>query len=462
MTEPTNASDTIIVIVHTILLIETKIQDTVQMTDIAFILVLAIFIATLIVLLLEKINETAVTLFALCLCGLVLIITGTEIESGQPIRFVDLVLLIEWDTVLFIASMMIVVAMAASSGMFQYISLLLVQRTKGDPKKVFLVFMSMVFVISFFLDPLPTMLVMAPFTVEVCKALSLDFRPVLISEAVVSYFASFPSVVGSVPNLLIVFWADIPVGDLFFMLLPLTGILFIITVPLMMRTTAKRLCADEPHDDYTLMMIKPTSMIRSRPEFYVSALGMAILILGFIMAPHEVTFIALSVASVMLAVAHDKAKDLLKQLSWETIFFLIGLFGIVNALDVVGVIPAVGSLLSSVIGTSAFIGILIMIWVPGFVLSSIDNIPVAAFLAPIALDLGTTSRIVPISLIIGANTGGYMIPFGDAPNMVVIALSKANGRPLNFREYTKATMPIATLHLIISTIYCFILAMLFG
>ena len=95
------------------------------MTDIAFIVVLSIFIITLIVLLFEKINETAVTLFSMCLCGAVLILTGTEIAPGVSMRFVDLVLLIEWDTVLFIASMMIVVAMAASSGMFQNISLIL-------------------------------------------------------------------------------------------------------------------------------------------------------------------------------------------------------------------------------------------------------------------------------------------------------------------------------------------------
>ncbi len=429
------------------------------MTDIAFIVVLVVFIATLTVLLFEKINETAVTLFSMCLCGAVLVLTGTEIEPGRSISFVDLVLLIEWDTVLFIASMMIVVAMAASSGMFQYISLILAQRTGGDPKKVFIAFMSMVFVISFFLDPLPTMLVMGPFTVEVCKALRLDFRPVLISEAVISYFASFPSVVGSVPNLLIVFWADIPAGDLFLLLLPLTALLFVITVPLLMRTAAKNLCEDELHDDHILMMIRPTSMIRSRQDFYVSAVGMAILILGFIVAPHEVTFIALAVASVMLAFAHDKAKDMLKQLSWETVFFLIGLFGIVNALGVAGVIAAVGSLISSIIGTNAFVGIFIMIWIPGFALSAIDNIPVAAFLAPMALDLGTTSRVVPVSLIVGANVGGYMIPFGDAPNMIAISLSVSNGRPLNFRNYTKVTMPIATVHLIISTVYCFVLAL---
>ncbi|NWF97108.1 MAG: hypothetical protein HXY34_13280 [Candidatus Thorarchaeota archaeon] len=431
------------------------------MTDVAFVLVLATFVMTLVVLLLEKINEAAVTMFSMCLCGAVLVLTGTEVSPGHPMTFVDLVALIEWDTVLFLMSMMIVVALASSSGMFQYIALVLVQRTHGRPKNVYMAFLAFVFIISFFLDPLPTMLVMGPFTVEVCRALQIDFRPVLISEAVVSYFASFPSVVGSVPNLLIVFWAGIHAAEMFFMLLPLTVLLFLVTVPLLMRTVGKTLCDDRVHDDHLLMMISPTKMIRSRTEFYASAIGLGTMITGFVIAPTEVTFIALSVAAVMLAVAHDKATDLLKELSWITVFFLIGLFGIVNALGVAGVIAGVGGLISSIIGSNAFVGILIMIWIPGFALSAIDNIPVAAFLAPMAVDLGTVSRVVPVSLVIGANVGGYMIPFGDAPNMIVISLSESHGSHLTFREYTKATMPIATVHLIVSTLYCFGLALLF-
>ena len=73
-------------------------------------------------------------------------------------------------------------------------------------------FMAFVFVISLFLDPLPTMLVMGVFTVEVCRVIDLDFGPVLISEVIVANFASIPSFVGSVPNLVIVAWGNINVS----------------------------------------------------------------------------------------------------------------------------------------------------------------------------------------------------------------------------------------------------------
>jgi len=148
--------------------------------DVAGVIVLIILIVTLLVIVSERVNETATALFAMSLVGGIL-----YLYNG--LTFGDFVLLMPWDTILFVTAMLIVVAVAASSGMFQYIALVLIHRTHGNPRMIFVTFMGFVFIISLFLDPLPTMLVMGVFTVEVCKSLDMDFRPVLISEVIVAY-----------------------------------------------------------------------------------------------------------------------------------------------------------------------------------------------------------------------------------------------------------------------------------
>ena len=165
--------------------------------DVAGFIILLILIATLVIILSERINETAGALFSMSVAGAVL-------YFAYGFTFREFVLMMQWDTILFVTAMLFVVAVAASSGMFQYIALILLKRTQGDPRKIFVTFMAFVFVISLFLDPLPTMLVMGVFTVEVCRVIDLDFGPVLISEVIVANFASIPSFVGSVPNLVIV------------------------------------------------------------------------------------------------------------------------------------------------------------------------------------------------------------------------------------------------------------------
>ncbi len=425
--------------------------------DVVGAIVLIILIVTLLVIVSERVNETATALFAMSLVGGIL-----YIYNG--LTFSEFVLIMPWDTILFVTAMLIVVAVAASSGMFQYIALLLVHRTRGNPRMIFVTFMGFVFAISLFLDPLPTMLVMGAFTVEVCKTIDMDFRPVLISEVVVANFASIPSLVGSVPNLVIVVESGIEVSLMFPVLMPLSLILFAITIPLLLRQFGNKLVSDEGADWNVLYMIKPSVMIKSRHDFYLSIIAMTTLVLGFTIGALrvEASLIAMLVASGMLVFSHERAKDLIRHLSWDTIFFLVGLFGIIAALESANVISEFVNGMLALIGQNIFLAISLMIWIPGFVLSIIDNIPVAALLAPLGLELGAINAVVPLSLIVGTNIGGYIIPFGDAPNMIAVGLASDEGKPISFWNFTKIAFPLGILHLIVSTIYLFGISFLFA
>jgi Na+/H+ antiporter NhaD/arsenite permease-like protein len=329
---------------------------------------------------------------------------------------------------------------------------------------IFTTFMGFVFVISIFLDPLPTMLVMGAFTVEVCKTIDMDYRPVLISEVIIANFASIPSLVGSVPNLVIVVEAGIEVSLMFAVLMPLAIILFAITVPLLLRMFGDSLLVDDGADWNVLYMVRPSVMIRSRHDFYLSLVAMTILVLGFTIGAVrvEASLIAMMVASGMLVFSHERAQDLIRKLSWDTIFFLVGLFGIIAGLESTNVISEFVSGSMALIGDNVFLAIGIMIWVPGLVFSVIDNIPVAALLAPLGLELGAINAVVPMSLLVGTNVGGYIIPFGDAPNMIAVKLAEEQGRHISFWDFTKVTLPLGIIHLVVSTLYSFAMTFLFA
>ena len=68
----------------------------------AAIIILVIFIVTLVFIMTEKFNETAMVLFAMSLAGAVLFMAGISTFEG-------IVLGIEWDTILFVTAMMIIV-----------------------------------------------------------------------------------------------------------------------------------------------------------------------------------------------------------------------------------------------------------------------------------------------------------------------------------------------------------------
>ncbi len=416
--------------------------------EIAGAICLAIFIATLGVLLLGKFNETAVVLFGMALSALVLILVAGK-------SFSLMMGLVGWDTIMFITAMMIIIAVVGSSGMFQYIALLLANRTAGDVRKIFVLFMALVYVISLVIHPLPTVLIMGTFTVEICKGLDADFRPFLMAECVIANFASIPTPIGSVPSMLIVFLAGLDIGLMFVVLFPLSLVLLGVTILYMMRYL-KDVPVSSPTDHVDeLLMVNPKVMIKSRSDFYVSLVALVILMIGMILAPADSAVVALLVAAGLLILSFSRAKDLLNRLSWDTIFFVVGLFGMVAAMEATGVITDIVAGMTIIVGSNIFIAAAILIWLPGLVLSAVDAIPVAALLAPVASGFGALNPVVPFSLVIGANLNGYVIPFGDAPNMVVVSLAEKENTPLTWWEFTKVVTPLGVLHLIISTVYIF-------
>jgi len=125
--------------------------------------VLAVFIGTYIVISSEKVNRTGMALLGMGLVGFVM---WAFYSMGHPTTvgwvdhgpFFELVSHVEWDTILFVTSMMIIVAVAGASGMFQYIALRMVRPTQGDHRLLFITFLLFVFGISLFFDTVSTML----------------------------------------------------------------------------------------------------------------------------------------------------------------------------------------------------------------------------------------------------------------------------------------------------------------
>jgi Na+/H+ antiporter NhaD/arsenite permease-like protein len=414
--------------------------------DAAATIVLVIFISTYIAISSEKVNRTATALLGMGVVGIVLWATG----SGGFSEIVDG---IEWSTILFVTAMFIIVTIAASSGMFQYLAIELTRPTHGVARRLFITLVGFVFVISLFFDTTSTMWIMAPLTIELCKALEIDFRPFLISEAITCNFASIPSIVGAVPNLIVSDKAGVDPGLLFEMLMPLSIFLFVVSVPLLLRYFDSQLVDSEEYLVSQVTRISSRYMIRSRSDFYLSIIAMLILVLGFTLGPAyhlEPAVIAITVAAAFLIVSRESVDEILKRVAWGTIFFLIGLFGLVAALELTGTIDALAVGIGALIGDNYILGTVFMIWVPALLSAVIDNIPISIVLAPVALQF-TLSPVLPIALIFAVNIGGFILPIGSPANVLALAFAEKEKRRISMKEFAKIGAPLGLLMLAIGT-----------
>ncbi|MHA2077995.1 MAG: SLC13 family permease [Candidatus Thorarchaeota archaeon] len=206
-----------------------------------------------------------------------------------------------------------------------------------------------------------------------------------------------------------------------------------------------------------MMLINPQSMIRSRSDFYLSILAMIILVLGFTIGPGLVpialqpALIAITVASALLILAREWVDEILKRVNWGTIFFLVGLFGLVSALEFTGIIEELGVGIGNLIGGNVILGIFFMTWVPAILSAVIDNIPVSAVLAPIASQFALVSPILPIALIFAVNVGGFLLPIGSPANILALVFAEKERKPISMKEFAKVATPLALLMLAIGT-----------
>jgi Na+/H+ antiporter NhaD/arsenite permease-like protein len=418
----------------------------------AGLIVLAIFVVTLFLIMSERVNDTAASLMAFG-------ISATVLYFLDQVEFVTYASGIGWDVILFVAAMMIIVSVVASSGLFQYLGILVALRTFGHPRRIFNYFMVLVFIISLLFDPLPTMLIVSAFTVEVCNAIDVDFRPYLITEAVIAGVGSMPTPIGSITNLAMVYLADINTGLMFIVTMPIAIILFLVTMWYMVRKYKTELEDNTERDMTELFAIDPNVAIRSRQDLIFSAIGMVVLILGLIILPQQAAMLALVVAGALLILSRDRAKDLLRRLSWDTVFFLMGIMGVVQGLMLTGIITDIASGLQWLSEVSAILAVVLMVGLPGGVMAPVDAKAVGILLAPAAKNL--TNPMVQLSLLAGTNAGGYVVPFGDAPNIVVVSISEKNLKPLSWSEFNRVVMPLGFLHLVILIIYFGILSLFF-
>jgi Na+/H+ antiporter NhaD/arsenite permease-like protein len=433
------------------------------------VLVLIIFIVILAILIAEKIDKTALALIGATTVCMILYIFPQEALHDKEIISAPLLLdHLPWNTIMFIFFMMLVVTSSARSGLFQWFAVVAIQVTKGHTKTLYFAFYLLTFIISFFFDTVTTMLIMAPLTIEIMKVLDRDFRPYLITEAIVANFGSIPSLIGSVPNIIIGNEADLSFIQFLLILGPLAIILFFFTIPILFyfqKDVLKEQQKEVEDMDKRIFLLDATLVIKQPRLFIFSIFGLFILILGFTFGqlldpPISPVLTAMTAMTFLLIANRDEIPEILREVQWGTIFFIVGLLIIVQAMEDLGLILKASELLQPVIEESPELGTFVILWMGGLLSGAVDNIPISAAFAKMIANLEGGGIILPLALIFGVNIGGYLSPIASPANLLAFAYAENEHVPISFFEFAKYGTSLAFIHLIIGSFYFILLGQL--
>ena len=147
------------------------------------------------------------------------------------------------------------------------------------------------------------------------------------------------------------------------------------------------------------------------------------------------------------------------EIEWITIFFFVGLFIVVGAVEKAGIIDLLAKELLSLTGGNSEVAAVSILWGSAILSSFLDNIPFVATMIPLiksmAPSMGGDAAILPLwwSLSLGACLGGNGTLVGAAANLTVAGLAERNGIPFRFSTFLFAAFPLMLLSIAICHLY---------
>ena len=406
---------------------------------------------------LEKIPKVTIALIGAVIAILLNLVSQTKTLDGaiNPHYYVNF---IDFNVIFLLVSMMIIVAITTRSGVFNWIANELLKFTKGHPVKILFTMGIFTAVVSALLDNVTTVILILPITFAIAKKLDINPLPYLIVEIFASNIGGTATLIGDPPNIIIGSAAGFSFMDF---IKELTGIVFVILLAVVgaMYFMFKKQLTTTEEKMKSVMEIDNSKTIEDIPLLIRSMVVLFLVILGFVL--HDKLHLETSTVAMLgacLLLIFEKPTDILRDVEWNAIFFFIGLFIIIGALESSGGIKLMAQWLIDVTQGSKALTCSLVLWVSGIASGFIDNIPYTATMAPLIAEIERelgSAYAYPIwwSLSLGACLGGNGSLIGASANVVLAGIGAKNGHPITFAKFLKVGFPLMLISIVISTIY---------
>jgi|GEM_PF-6089100 len=362
---------------------------------------------------------------------------------------------IEFPVIASVIGILILVSVVRSSGFFAWVAIKLVKLTKGNPLKMMFVFSILSAFVASFLGGSATILIMGGLIVTITKQINLKTQPYLMAAGLMVSVGGGFFLTGGATNILIANAAGFSFNDFFFNSFPIALALAILT-PFFFSWYFKI-----ENKDFGEILLDERAAVENWRKFYLSAGLFSGTVAMFVisgLAGFDVKIVAIGAGILALLISDFEPERAFREVQWETLFFLIGLFVLVGGLEKSGIFSRVTDALSSVLG--GFLGLLVIIWVVGLVSGFVNSLPLVLALIPILSGViektGQPAGPIFWALLLGIAFGGNLTPIGTSSSILTMGIGKNTGNPLGFSEFLKISAITTIIHLLAITAWVFL------
>jgi Na+/H+ antiporter NhaD/arsenite permease-like protein len=373
---------------------------------------------------------------------------------------------IDFNVLLMIAGTMGIVALFIESKMPELLADLIMEKV---PNVMWAAVAMSLFsgVISAFVDNVATVLMVAPVALEICKKLKTNPVPFIIGIAVSSNLQGAATLVGDTTAIMLGSALDMSFMDFFwyqgrpsiFFAVELGAVLSALILAFLFRKEKAPIPKTGERTKVTdyvptilltsvIVLLILASFIPNKPDITNGLICCLLLIIGL-------------VYNLMQKKNASAVISPLKEIDFETIGLLLGLFLMIGGITQQGVIDAVANLLAKAGGGNIFLLYTVIVWASVFISAFIDNIPYVATMIPVIAGLATALNVDPtvlyFGLLSGATLGGNCTPIGASANITGIGILRKEGYTVKNSDFFKIGIPFTLAAIIPAYIYLWIM-----
>ena len=318
-------------------------------------------------------------------------------------------------------------------------------------------------IISAFVDNVATVLMIAPVALEICRKLDTNPVPFIIGIAVSSNLQGAATLVGDTTAIMLGSYADMSFLDFFwykgkpsiFFAVELGAILSALILAFLFRKEKGEIPKGAPRTEVTdyvptillvgaIVLLILASFIPEKPSITNGLICSVLMVIGCIY-----NFAKKKTVNAFVAP--------LKEIDFQTIGLLVGLFLMIGGITAEGVIDAAAGLLAKAGGGNIFFLYTAIVWASVLISAFIDNIPYVATMLPVISGLAATLGIDPtvlyFGLLSGATLGGNCTPIGASANITGIGILRKEGYEVKNSDFMRIGIPFTLAAIIPAYIY---------
>jgi len=333
-------------------------------------------------------------------------------------------------------------------------------------------------IISAFVDNVATVLMVAPVALEICKKLKTNPVPFIIGIAVSSNLQGAATLVGDTTAIMLGSALDMSFLDFIwyqgkpsiFFAVELGALAAALILAVIFRK-------EKAPIEKNIVRTKVTDYVPT-----VLLLGAILLLICASFAPESwnlpseingIICCALLVIGLVYNFIKKRTADAiispLKEIDFETLGLLVGLFLMIGGIKHEGVIDALADLLAQLGGGNVFLLYTVIVWASVLISAFIDNIPYVATMIPVIASLsiqlstqmGIAATLVAtplyFGLLSGATLGGNCTPIGASANITGIGILRRAGYEVKNSDFFRIGIPFTLAAIIPAYIYIWLL-----